>query len=242
MKRLIAIFMMFCLVLGMSSVSVFAGVGELSSKPEDGWKRMIGTEFLDNITRTGVWTDPQSGVSYNPSAAYTFKFKGDKIRFLIKYHNSSACQALHVRIDGKDYYSQQFTQFSEVRYLAIEVLDLSDSIHNVEVLGTYADSSHNFFPNAIDIPVEATLIGKTIPLKISVLLNKNEEIQLSTYYELVKNANFTWSSANEAVATVDSNGKVTAIGVGDADIYAESADGTFKEYIPVKVVEGIADE
>ncbi len=78
--------------------------------------------------------------------------------------------------------------------------------------------------------------------KLSVLLNEGELVQLSTSYSLQKNKNFTWTSTNESVATVDTNGKVTAVGEGDADIYAESADGTFKEYIPVKVVEGIADE
>ncbi|MBE6035669.1 MAG: Ig-like domain-containing protein [Clostridiales bacterium] len=75
-----------------------------------------------------------------------------------------------------------------------------------------------------------------------MLLNEGENVQLSTSYDLENNKNFTWSSTNEEVATVDSNGKVTAVGVGDADIFAQNADGTFKEYIPVKVVEGIADE
>ncbi|QIB68627.1 hypothetical protein Ami103574_04520 [Aminipila butyrica] len=78
--------------------------------------------------------------------------------------------------------------------------------------------------------------------KLSVLLNTTENVQLSTAFDLANNQNFTWSSTNDAVATVDSNGKVTAVSAGDTDIYAENADGTFKEYIPVKVVEGIADE
>ncbi|WP_027399297.1 Kelch repeat-containing protein [Anaerovorax odorimutans] len=78
--------------------------------------------------------------------------------------------------------------------------------------------------------------------KLSVLLNTGETVQLSVSYNLTDNTNFTWSSTNEAVATVDANGKVTAVGEGQADIYAENADGTFKEYIPVKVVEGTADE
>nr|WP_315022011.1 kelch repeat-containing protein [uncultured Aminipila sp.] len=77
---------------------------------------------------------------------------------------------------------------------------------------------------------------------LSVLLNTEETVQLSTSCDLDNNKNFTWSSTNEAVATVDTNGKVTAIAEGTADIYAQNADGTFKEYIPVKVVKGIADE
>ncbi|QHI72005.1 Ig-like domain-containing protein [Aminipila terrae] len=79
-------------------------------------------------------------------------------------------------------------------------------------------------------------------VKLSVLLNEGENIQLSTSYNLDNNKNFTWSSTNEAVAKVDENGKVNAIAEGTADIYAQNADGTFKEYIPVKVVKGVADE
>ncbi len=38
----------------------------------------------------------------------------------------------------------------------------------------------------------------------------------------------TWSSDNEEIATVDNNGKVTAVGAGDATITATSADDTSK--------------
>lgn len=77
--------------------------------------------------------------------------------------------------------------------------------------------------------------------KLSVLLNEGENVQLSISYNLANNTNYIWTSTNEAVATVDSNGKVTAIAEGTADIYAQNADGTFKEYIPVKVT-ALADE
>ncbi|MEA4988775.1 MAG: kelch repeat-containing protein [Anaerovorax sp.] len=91
--------------------------------------------------------------------------------------------------------------------------------------------------------IESLQVGaQTTTPKLSVLLNIGETVQLSTSYNLANNANYTWSSTNEAVATVDANGKVTAVAVGEADIYAQNSDGTFKEYIPVRVVEGIADE
>lgn len=77
---------------------------------------------------------------------------------------------------------------------------------------------------------------------LSVLLNEAETVQLSISYNLANNTRFTWSSTNESVATVDENGKVTAMSQGETDIYAKSADGFFSEYIHVKVVEGIADE
>jgi len=80
------------------------------------------------------------------------------------------------------------------------------------------------------------------PVRQSVLLNTGESVQLSTSYDLANNTNLKWSSTNEAIATVDTNGKVTAVSEGTADIYVKNADGTFKEYISVKVVKGVADE
>lgn len=79
-------------------------------------------------------------------------------------------------------------------------------------------------------------------LLLSVLLNIDENVQLSTSFNLENNKKYTWSSTNEVVATVDNNGKVTAIAEGEADIYAQNADGSFKEYVHVKVVDGRADE
>lgn len=40
------------------------------------------------------------------------------------------------------------------------------------------------------------------------------------------NKNVTWSSSNSSVATVSSNGKVTAMAIGEADITATAADGS----------------
>ncbi|WP_324823822.1 kelch repeat-containing protein [Sinanaerobacter sp. ZZT-01] len=91
--------------------------------------------------------------------------------------------------------------------------------------------------------VESLEVGSTENSSLlSVLLNIGETVQLSTSYDLDNNKNFTWSSTNEAVAVVDENGKVTGVSEGTANIYVQNADGSFKEYIPIKVVDGIADE
>ncbi|WP_026891001.1 fibronectin type III domain-containing protein [Lacrimispora aerotolerans] len=79
-------------------------------------------------------------------------------------------------------------------------------------------------------------IPQADPLLLSVLLNTGETVQLSTSYNLDNNSNYTWSSTNESVATVDNKGKVTAVTEGTTNIYAKSEDGTFMDYIPVKVV------
>lgn len=241
MKRFIAIFIAMCLILVVSSVSVFAAtVGELLSTPEEGWKRVDRGELSDYVIKTDSWGE--QGNSYNPNAGYTFQFKGDKIRLLKIYSDRWTSRALHARVDGVDYHSKTFTEFSEADYLAIEVTGLTHGIHTVEILGTYVDASHHIIVYSVDIPNDGYIVGSKMPNQLSVMLDESEQAQLSISRNLTNNANFIWSSTNEAVATVDEKGKVTAVAAGETDIYAKNADDTFSEYIPVKVVEGIADE
>ncbi|WP_312059664.1 Ig-like domain-containing protein [Anaerotignum sp.] len=86
------------------------------------------------------------------------------------------------------------------------------------------------------------ICNSSLDKRLFVLLNIGETVQLSITKNLSDNANFTWRSINQSIATVDAHGKVTAVAEGDTEIYAENADGTFKEYIPIKVVAGSADE
>lgn len=86
------------------------------------------------------------------------------------------------------------------------------------------------------------IADSSIAKKLFVLLNVGETVQLSITNNLADNSNLTWTSSNEAIATVDGNGKVTAVAEGNTDIYAQNDDGSFKEYIPVKVVKGSADK
>lgn len=58
------------------------------------------------------------------------------------------------------------------------------------------------------------IIGNSLQLTATVLPND------------ARNASVTWSSDNESVATVDKNGKVMAIGEGEAVITATTNDGT----------------
>lgn len=78
--------------------------------------------------------------------------------------------------------------------------------------------------------------------KLSVIINTGETLQLSVSHDLVDNASLAWSSSNQTVATVDADGKVTAVGTGECDIWAQNADGTWKQSIPVLVLPGSADQ
>ncbi|MDQ7092112.1 Ig-like domain-containing protein [Desulfosporosinus sp. PR] len=74
--------------------------------------------------------------------------------------------------------------------------------------------------------------------RLYVLLDINEQAQLSVSDNLSDNATLTWTSSDPTVAIVDANGEVTAIKEGECKITANNSDGTFTDYIPVKVMKG----
>lgn len=77
--------------------------------------------------------------------------------------------------------------------------------------------------------------------KLKVVLEPKEVLQLSVDDDLSENTKLAWTSSDTSVATVDSNGAVTAIKKGDTVITAKSADGSYSESINVLVVDDADD-
>lgn len=77
----------------------------------------------------------------------------------------------------------------------------------------------------------------------SISLNLGKTLQLNAYVypENASNKNLRWSSSDEQVATVDGNGKVTAIGAGQATITVKSLDGSGVSASCVITVTKLAD-
>ena len=117
--------------------------------------------------------------------------------------------------------------------------DVTNEITYYYVVSAVNDEGESADSNQASATPQATATPEYI---LAVLLNVDETVQLSVTYDLADNTNLTWTSSDGAIAIVDGNGKVTAISEGLTYIYAENEDGSFKEFIPVKVVLGDADE
>ncbi len=77
------------------------------------------------------------------------------------------------------------------------------------------------------ITVVATPAGSIILNKTEATLKATETLDLvaTILPETITDKSVTWISSNEAIATVDANGKVTAVAVGKATITATAASG-----------------
>ncbi|MBR0441631.1 MAG: Ig-like domain-containing protein, partial [Firmicutes bacterium] len=73
------------------------------------------------------------------------------------------------------------------------------------------------------------------PAEVSLKVGKTKELTAVLEPENATNKNVTWSSSDEEVATVDENGKVTAVAAGTAEITVKTEDGEFTAVCTVKV-------
>ena len=85
----------------------------------------------------------------------------------------------------------------------------------------------------VAIPVTGISLNKT---ETRLTVGDTEILSATIVPNNATNKNITWSSSNTSVATVNSNGKVTAIAAGSALITAKSVDGGYSATCRVTVV------
>ncbi len=72
---------------------------------------------------------------------------------------------------------------------------------------------------------------------LSIVINGSSQLIATVLPANASNKNVTWSSSDNAVASVDANGIVSALGIGSATIGATTADGGFDAQASVTVIE-----
>jgi len=87
------------------------------------------------------------------------------------------------------------------------------------------------------VEVVSSLVGVSIDKTELILENGQSHILVATLIPAsAENKGFTWLSSNEAVATVTSDGVVTAISDGDATIMVTTVEGGFTAVCNVRVI------
>lgn len=84
--------------------------------------------------------------------------------------------------------------------------------------------------------VYVKLLGLRID-KTAIFLNVGEEAVVSAIIapSTATNKDIEWKSQDESIATIDSLGRITAVGAGDVVISVQSKDGAYKAYCVVSV-------
>ncbi|KFX58371.1 Ig-like domain-containing protein [Clostridium botulinum] len=241
----------FVMVLAIMSVGIIkneivanaATVGEQLLQPEEGWKRYDDNDssitystklshdskswFNSNSLEwcyNNTITDCVYGI--NTENEYCeFNFYGSKLRVISPYWWSST-PSVDVYIDNKliGNFSEKGSS-DKYQVMVYEIDELNFSKHSVKIVNK--DNSGAYFCiDAIDTDYNGYLVN-TNEENQSILLSQSslnlkegisEKLTVTTTSSAV---GIDWSSSDETVATVDSNGNVKAIKEGQATITAK---------------------
>ncbi len=218
-----------------------ATVGQQLPSPEAGWKRYDDSDSKIIYSGNG-WKVENNTVHYNSTEHYnrtdkdakiTFKFYGSKLRLITDRNtNRLNSQLLYVNIDGVNVGSFSTYGSPMGQCLSYEKTGLTEGIHNVEIT---TDVLSAIMLDAIDLNSEGYLIDASTVVVNEISLNKTslslnvgqtEDLIAAVKPDNAENKKVTWSSSDESIATVDENGKVTAIKEGSLNVTAKTTDGT----------------
>jgi uncharacterized protein YjdB len=219
-----------------------AKVGDSLTAPEKGWQRFDDSN--SKIKYLGSWkavTGDSEGF-YNSTTHYTstlndsisFKFYGTKLR-IIQTINNNRDTNVSVTIDGvnKSTYSL-YNASSQYQVLKFEQQNLSLGIHSVTITKA-TDNTMYLDLDAIDIDSTGYLIDPSATLATGISLDKTSldmktgdtsNLTATVTPDNATNKTVKWTSSDPSIATVDDNGKVTAVKEGSATITATTQDGS----------------
>ncbi len=250
-KKIIVMFVMVLAIMGSGIISNCytanaATVGEQLLQPEKGWQRFDTCD--KNFEYIGSWKYLKEYANHYNNDHETTKIVGDKIKFnfigtklrIIATQDGAAANvggSADVYIDGSkvDSYTNNNTGLQQSK-LYFENTSLTNCEHHVEVIVTNVGNYNDGFTwDCIDIDGYLVKPNESISLDHSTMnltVNDSKQLIATTTPSAV---NIDWSSSDETIATVDSNGNVKAIKEGQATITAQIKGTDIKSICNVTV-------
>ncbi|HBJ2623477.1 TPA: Ig-like domain-containing protein [Clostridium botulinum] len=232
-KKILVMFVMVLTIMGIGifqngTIANAATVGQQLTQPEDGWKRYdennINIKYIGN-----GWDTYQIDDYYNGAVRASKNLDGmifyvysDKVR-LIGSITCNYSSNIKIIIDDKE--EQSYSQYENTTHNSVhqavlfEKTNMSKKVHKIELKNLEAGWIDL---DAIDINENGYLAdpNKSISLdKSSLSLKEGDSKKLTTTTSSA--VAIDWSSSDETVATVDSNGNVKAIKEGQVTITAQ---------------------
>ncbi len=218
-----------------------ATVGQQLTSAEAGWKRF--DDNYSNIKYSGSYGDGDAtaklqyfnktySVMYNDGSCARFNFKGSEIR-IIGALGTIRSNNILIEIDGVDYRYNAQSSSSKFQYIEFEKLGLNYEEHTVKIAIDSQTTVGSSGMKSVDIDaIDIDLNGELLPYNESITLDKSSmDLNQGDSGQLTATTTpaavgVTWASSDTSVATVDSTGKVTAVGAGTATITATTTDGS----------------
>jgi uncharacterized protein YjdB len=227
-----------------------ATVGDILIEPEAGWKRYDDHDanIIYEPVESWVANNYTNQVNYNDSAHYAgiveakvkFTISGTKFRIIGKMASTST-KNIEVFIDGNSVGTfSQYTVLTKSQVLCYESSELTDDVHTIELINKEAKV---IFIDAIDIignliteqaaPTDISLNKTTLNLSVG----QTDKLLATILPADATNKNVIWTSSDNSIASVDTNGVVTGVKVGTAVITATTVDGGLTATCVVNVSE-----
>ncbi|MFL0250320.1 Ig-like domain-containing protein [Clostridium neuense] len=210
--------------------------GDVLKDPEIGWKRYddcsklikyLGDWAPDNYLLSGNYNSTlHRSISSNSEAK--FNFNGTKLR-IITSDLVNAASNIKVTIDDKSYNLDETLNNKDCT-MTFEITGLDKSDHKVTISKTDEDMGQINL-DAVDIDSDGSMLRLADGLTLDKALHLLKVGQTDTLTAAVTpydtaNKNITWSSSDPSIASIDSNGKLTALKAGIVTITASTMDGS----------------
>lgn len=216
------------------------------------------TDDVLNKDNANAWEQDSVEVFLDQTNGKTASYDGDDSQIRVNFENAQSFggktpegfKSATVKT-ATGYIVEEAIPLTAVTPAAGKILGFDVQVNNADVSGTrtsvatWCDTSGTGYQNTSGfgnlLLVDTRIVhvtGVTLN-KSDVTINKGDALQLTATVDPTNasNANLTWSSDNSAVASVDANGKVTALSVGKANITVTTIDGSKTAVCTISVAE-----